>query len=322
MRVRFLLAVFLLFALAPVATMGGGVRWTAEPVLPLTALPAQNPRLVMLGDRLFHDPLLSADGTVSCASCHDLASAGMDAQRVSRGVGGAQGAVNAPTVFNSAYNLAQFWDGRAPTLEEQAGGPIVNPVEMASTWPQVVARVRSDPAYAKEFAELFQEGVTPANIRAAIAAFERTLVTSDSAFDRFLKGDGSALTDDERAGYALFKDYGCSACHQGANVGGNMYQVLGTMGDYFGDRGNLRPSDLGRFNVTGREEDRHVFKVPSLRLAARTGPYFHDGSRTTLEEAIRTMAHYQLGRDMPDGDVAAIAAFLRSLAGRHERLAP
>jgi len=318
-------ALALLFVLAtlvcPMGAWAEGGR--GEPVLPIPRDPGQDPGKVALGARLFQDPRLSADNTLSCASCHRLAEGGADGLARSVGVGGALGPIKAPTVYNSGFNLAQFWDGRAASLEAQVAGPIHNPLEMASNWAQVLGKLRADPGYPAQFAALYPDGLTPANIEDAIAAFERSLVTPDSPLDLWLAGDATALTPQALRGYRLFKSYGCVACHQGVNLGGNLYQRMGALGDYFGDRGTVvGPADLGRFNVTGDPEDRHLFKVPGLRLAALTPPYFHDGSAPPLEEAIRVMARYQLGRTIPPGDMADIAAFLRSAVGRHPLLTP
>ena len=289
-----------------------------EPIRPLPPAAAAEPLRVELGRRLFADPILSGDGTVSCRSCHDPAHGGADGQPLAVGIGGATGTVNTPTVFNADLNLAQFWDGRARSLEEQAGGPITNPVEMAADWPGVVARLTASP-YRGAFRAAFGGDPTPDRVRAALAAYERTLVTAGSRFDAWLMGDEAALSRDEAEGYALFKSYGCASCHQGANVGGNMFQRFGFFGDPFADRdgggGGERPSDLGRFAVTGRDADRRVFKVPSLRLAVLTAPYFHDGSVATLAEAVRLMGRYQLGHEIPDADVALIVQFLGTLPG-------
>ncbi|HEY9079892.1 cytochrome-c peroxidase [Magnetovibrio sp.] len=298
--------------------------WRGSPVSPLPTDAADlDPRKVRLGEEMFHDPRLSADDTISCASCHDLASGGVDGLVKPIGIGGAQGFVNTPTVFNSAYNFTQFWDGRAENLKEQASGPVHNPVEMGSNWSQVVDKLKRDARIVAAFDATYDDGLTSDNIVDAITTFERTLVTMDAPFDRYLKGDKSAISKQAEFGYELFQSYGCVACHQGVNVGGNMYQTMGAMGDYFGDRGNVQKSDMGRYQVTGRDEDRHVFKVPSLRVVAHTAPYFHDGSAKTLEDAIRHMAKYQLGRDdMPETDVQAIIAFLNSLAGEYKRFDP
>ena len=321
---------FLLLALAdglpaaprdvPVAGAGGTVY--REPIAPISRPSGLEPRKVALGERLFRDRRLSADGSLSCLDCHNLATNGADSRPVSTGVKGRLGLIKTPTVYNSGFNFVQFWDGRARTLEEQVSGPILDPLEMASSWPQVIVKLSRDPAYRREFQALYEDGLTAANVRNAIASFERSLVTVDAPFDRYLLGVADALTEPQIRGYRLFKSYGCIACHQGVNVGGNMYQRMGTLGDYFGDRGNLTPADLGRYNATGNELDRHLFKVPSLRLAVRNAPYFHDGSNETLDAAVNTMARYQLGRRLPPGDVTALIAFLNSLVGKHPLLRP
>lgn len=285
-----------------------------EPLLPLPNVPNLNPAKVMLGKQLFHDTRLSKDGSLSCASCHDLLHGGVDGLPHSRGVGGAEGAINAPTVFNASLNFRQFWDGRAATLEAQAAGPVTNPLEMATTWPEVVVRLKADRELARQFDDLYPDGLTEANVRSAIADFERTLLTP-SRFDRWLRGDELALNEAEKQGYALFKKHGCIACHQGVNVGGNLYQRFGIMRDYFAGKGKLTDADLGRFSQTQKQEDRHLFKVPSLRNSALTAPYFHDASATTLEQAVSVMGLYQLGVTLPEADVKAIVTFLHSLTG-------
>jgi cytochrome c peroxidase len=243
--------------------------------------------------------------------------------RVSKGVGGRVGDIKAPTVYNAVKNFVQFWDGRAQTLESQVAGPVHNPVEMSSNWTEVVMKLGQDPAMVQSFGELFQDGITGVNISLAIAAFERTLVTLGSRFDRWLRGKEGVLTQQELRGYRLFKGYGCISCHQGVNVGGNMYGVMGVKGDYFKDRNReISASDLGRYNVTKHDQDKHYFKVPSLRLAAINPPYFHDGSETTLNNAIRIMGRYQLGRELSDQDIEDIVAFLYTLVGEHIRLKP
>jgi cytochrome c peroxidase len=294
-----------------------------EPLLPLEPPKNLDPRKVALGDLLYHDKRLSADNSISCASCHDLATNGSDSRDTSIGIGGAVGPIKAPTVYNSAYNFVQFWDGRAATLEEQAVGPVHNPIEMGTDWKQVLGKLRKDAKLVELFEQVYPDGLNAKNIASAIADFERSLVTADSPFDRWLQGYESALNEEEMKGYQLFKSYGCSSCHQGQNVGGNMYAYMGAMGDYFADRGRkIVESDLGRFNVTKDESDRYLFKVPSLRLAARQTHFFHDGSQTDLKEAIGIMARYQLGREIPKEDISNIAAFLRSLVGTHPRLKP
>jgi cytochrome c peroxidase len=287
----------------------------SEPIVALAAKPAEDPRLVKLGSRLFHDPILSKDGTVACSSCHDLGNGGDDGLPHSRGVGGKLGRINAPTVFNAALNLAQFWDGRAATLEDQIDGPVTHPLEMANDWGSVESSLNGSGEYAELFSDVFGAKASRQGVRRAIAAFERTLITVDSPFDLWLRGDSQALSAEQREGYQLFKAAGCVACHQGQNAGGNMYQRFGLFGDYFEDRGNHTDADNGRFNVTGDAEDRHVFRVPSLRNVELTAPYFHDGSAATLPDAVRVMVKYQLGKELPEDQIGKLVEFLKSLTG-------
>ncbi len=297
-----------------------GVR--QEPITPIPLTIALDARKVALGRKLFHDPILSHDNTVACAKCHPLQQGGTDHLAHSIGIGGQTGVVNAPTVFNSGLNFRQFWDGRAESLEAQIDGPTQSPIEMGATWDEMLARLRRDPAYAAAFGEIYPNGVQRESVKAAIAEFERSLLTPNSRFDRYLRGDDTALTLGERDGYAKFKNYGCVSCHQGVNVGANMFQRMGVMRDYFADRGHITEADYGRFNVTHNEADRFFFKVPSLRNVALTAPYFHDGSAQTLEEAVTVMARYQLGRPLPPEDLAAIVKFLKTLTGEYEGRTP
>jgi len=292
----------------------------AEPLLPLPAVPDLPPERVALGEALFFDPILSGDNTVSCVSCHKLAAGGADDRAFSTGVNGAQGIVNAPTVFNASLNFAQFWDGRADSLEHQIDGPVTNPIEMDADWPGVLERLQAQPDYASRFEKAYPDGITADNVRDALASFERTLLTPDAPLDRYLLGDRDALNADQREGYQRFKQLGCASCHQGANVGGNLFQRFGVMVDYFAERGTASDkANLGRFNVTGDADDLHVFKVPGLRNVARTAPYFHDGSIDTLEEAVSIMGRVQLGQQLSDEDVRYIVAFLGSLSGTYRR---
>ncbi len=282
---------------------------------PLPELPPLRPERVALGARLFADTRLSADYSVACISCHRFDLGGADGLPVSVGIRGREGGINAPSVFNSSLNFVQFWDGRALTLQEQAAGPIHNPLEMGASWSLVIERLGADETMREAFRLAYPDGLTAANIADAIASFEQSLLTPDSPFDRYLRGDEAALDELARTGYQRFRDFGCISCHQGVLLGGNMFQKFGVLGDYFADR-TPTEADLGRYNVTGREEDRHVFKVPGLRNVALTAPYFHDGSAPTLEMAVAIMGRYQLGRDLAAEDVKAIVAFLNSLTGR------
>lgn len=286
-----------------------------EPISPVPAAERVDARKVELGRRLFHDKRLSADGSVACASCHPLERGGMDNRKRSIGVQGALGVINTPTVFNATLQFALFWDARARDTRAQVGDPIADPREMATSWVDVIAKLKANSTYRDRFIDIY-ERVDEASVRDALGAFVDTLVTPDAPFDRWLMGDDSALPADAVEGYARFKALGCVACHHGVAVGGNMVQRFGIMGDYFADRGQVETADLGRYNVTQRKEDRHRFKVPSLRNVALTAPYFHDGSATTLADAVRVMAYYQLGRPVTEDDVRLIVAFLESLTGR------
>ncbi|NVM80015.1 cytochrome c peroxidase [Duganella sp. SG902] len=286
-----------------------------EPIKPVPLSLQQPPAAVALGRRLFNDARLSANNRVSCASCHDLARGGADARPRSAGLNGKPTLLNTPTVLNAALNFRQFWDGRADTLEAQIDLVVRNPLEMGSDWGAVMAKLQADGAYRRDFASAYRDGLTAANVRNAIASYERTLITPNSRFDQYLRGNHNAITEAEKNGYAKFKQYGCVACHQGVNVGGNMFQKFGVMGDYFARRGGAGAADMGRYQVTGKADDLHVFKVPGLRNVARTAPYFHDASAATLEEAVDVMFKFQLGRTGSKEDKAAIVKFLHTLNG-------
>lgn len=289
-----------------------------EPIQPIPLRLELNESKVKLGEKLFHDPQLSGDSSISCASCHNLQTGGTDRLPRSLGINGAVGDRNSPTVFNSGFNFKQFWDGRSETLVAQIDGPINNPKEMGSSWAEIIGKLQGESDYVYRFDKLYPEGIKKENIRDAIATFVRSLYTPNSRFDKFLRGDESAITEEEKEGYRRFKAYGCVSCHQGMNVGGNMFQTMGVMADYFGDGEDRMPSDAGRFHVTGNEGDRYMFKVPSLRNVALTPPYFHDGSVVTLEGAVAIMAKYQLGRQLSPKDIDLIVKFLDTLTGEYK----
>lgn len=270
------------------------------------------PAKVDLGRRLYYETRLSRDHDLSCNSCHDLATYGVDHAAVSTGAKGQHGKRNAPTVYNAAGHFTQFWDGRSPSVEEQAKGPILNPVEMAMPSDRaLLLELAAIPAYRDAFRRAFPGAANPVtydNVGRAIGAFERGLVTP-SRWDALLKGDQNALTPAEKQGFADFTEAGCASCHSGAYLGGQMYQKAGLVAPW-PDR-----SDPGRAAVTHQAADSMVFKVPSLRNVAMTGPYFHNGSTASLAEAVRMMGHYQLGRDLTDAQVQAIVTYLGSLTG-------
>lgn len=290
-----------------------------EPVRPIDLTYSVDAAKAELGNRLFHDTRLSVDNTVSCASCHDLGTAGVDNHVYSHGVNDLLGGVNAPTVFNAVYNFVQFWDGRAATLAAQAAGPPLNPVEMASTsFDEIVEKLNADKEFQKDFLAVYPEGISEATITDAIAEFEKTLITPNSRFDKYLRGDNTALTAEEIEGYNLFKKYDCATCHTGKNLGGLTYELMGIRNDYFADRGiELTNEDNGRFKETNLERDRHRFKVPGLRNIEHTWPYFHDGTRLELADAVRDMAYYQSDYRLTDGEVALMVAFLQTLTGEY-----
>ena len=286
-----------------------------EPIVPLPDVAEVDMEKVLLGRTLYFDTALSGDGTVACVTCHSMDHGGAEPRKTSIGIRGQVGPINSPTVLNSSYNFVQFWDGRAADLQEQAEGPVANPIEMGATWDGVVEKLSNDRTYVAEFAKLYADGVTKDNITDAIAEYEKSLITP-SRFDKYLRGDETAITDAEKKGYETFKEAGCTACHTGIIVGGTMFQKIGLVKDYFEDRGTpITEADLGRYNVTKNEQDKHFFKVPTLRNVELTAPYLHDGSQATLEETVKLMGTYQLGRDLTDAQVNSIVAFLKSLTG-------
>ena len=293
------------------ALLTGTPALAQEPVQPIEPAKITEPAKVELGKMLWFDPRLSKSGFISCNSCHNLSMGGADNIRTSIGDRWQQGPINSPTVLNSSLNLAQFWDGRAKDLKEQAGGPIANPGEMAFTHELAIDLLRSIPQYVQEFKTVFGHNkLTIDEVTVAIAAFEETLVTPNARFDQWLKGDKTALKNDELAGYKLFKDSGCVACHNGPNLGGNSFQKMGIVEPY-----KTTSTAEGRFAVTGKDADRFNFKVPTLRNVELTYPYFHDGSADTLAQAVTVMGRLQLGRTFSDDETGKIVAFLKTLTG-------
>ncbi|GGP64524.1 cytochrome b6 [Shewanella saliphila] len=260
---------------------------------------------------LFFEPRLSMSGYISCNSCHNLSLGGVDALPTSVGHNWQEGPINSPTVLNADYMLAQFWDGRAADLKEQAGGPINNPKEMGYTHELAVDTIRSMPAYIARFNGVYGSNeINIDRITDAIAVFEKTLVTPNSPFDKYLEGDQKAISADALAGYQLFKNKGCVSCHNGPAVGGTMYMKMGLVKPFHTNN----PAE-GRKGVTGKEADKFVFKVPTLRNIELTYPYFHDGSVWGLEEAVNTMADIQLGQKMNQEEISQMVEFLKTLTG-------
>lgn len=286
-----------------------------EPLQPIPLSVNFDKAKASFGKQLFFDTSLSVDNTISCASCHDISAWGAEPKRVSEGIKNRIGNRNSPTIFNSTLNFKQFWDGRADSLSHQAEGPVTNPVEMGmASWDDVVKKLESNADYVAKSESLFGQALSKQVITEAIAEYEKTLITPNSPFDMYLNGEANAISAEQKRGYELFKSYGCVACHQGANVGGNMFQKFGVLEDISMNNSSLS-KDLGRYNVTKNEWDKRVFKVPSLRLVTKTAPYFHDGSVATIQEAVDIMIKFQLGRSVPNNDRDAIIMFLESLVG-------
>ncbi|MCS6096315.1 cytochrome-c peroxidase [Shewanella baltica] len=284
---------------------------SAEPIEVIKAVKVTEPEKVELGKMLFFEPRLSKSGYISCNSCHNLATGGVDALPTSVGHNWQQGPINSPTVLNANYMLAQFWDGRASDLQAQAAGPIENPKEMGYSHALATQTIASMPAYRAHFAKVYgDENITIDRLTDAIAAFEKTLVTPNSPFDQYLSGKQDAISMEAKAGYQLFKSKGCVSCHNGPAVGGTMYMKMGLIKPFHTNN----PAE-GRIAVTGKEADKFVFKVPTLRNIELTYPYFHDGSVWTLKEAVNTMADIQLGQKLSDKENLEMVAFLVSLTG-------
>jgi cytochrome c peroxidase len=263
-----------------------------------------------LGKKLFFDTRLSKDNSISCASCHNLDAGGDDNLKFSVGIDAQIGNMNAPTVYNSVFNIAQFWDGRAANLQEQAHGPVENPIEMGAHFQDVIKKLQKDVVLNNEFKRLYPEGITSNSITDAIAHFETTLITPNSPFDKYLKGDKNALKEEEKEGYELFVEYGCISCHNGVNMGGNLFQKVGLIKEF-----KTSVKSLGKFDITGNKSDINYFKVPTLRNISQTAPYFHDGSIPDLKSAVEVMLSIQLGIIASTEDVEKIVKFLKTLDG-------
>ena len=282
-------------------------------------------RKVTLGRKMYNEARVSLDGTLSCATCHVIDKGGADSRgtRTSEGIYGQFGGINAPTVLNAAFNVEQFWNGRAHTLADQAAGPPVNPVEMGDqTWEQICERLKEDASLVAEVQSIYPEGITQATVTDAIAEYEKTLITPNDRLDQMLKGDENALTEEEKKGLAAFMDNSRAVCHVGKTLGGQSFETLGIYEDYYAAREQSNPDivynddDKGLAGFTGDTANLHRFKVPGLRNISKTSPYFHDGTQATIEDAVRAMFRFELGvKEAPESDVASISAFLRTLDG-------
>ncbi|BBA34747.1 cytochrome c peroxidase [Methylocaldum marinum] len=313
-------------ALAGASLTASAVEWQSLPSkAPEPADNPSTPAKVELGKMLYHDPRLSSSGTVSCNSCHNVMGGGEDNRGGSVGVRGQVGGRSAPTVWNSAFNSVQFWDGRAPSLEAQAKGPVTNPIEMGmKSWDDVVARLKTIPGYVQAFSAAFggKESITTDNAAKAIAAYERTLITPNSAYDKYVNGDKNAMTEQQVRGMNTFAEVGCGSCHSGPAFNGpqlpegtGFFMKFPTyQNGYLEAQYNLSV-DLGRYDVTKNEADKHLYKVPTLRNVALTAPYFHNGKVKSLEDAVKVMAKLQLNKDLTPEQTGDLVAFLNALTG-------
>ena len=318
---------FACFVASPALAQNDLTAQAKQQFQPIPASPPElpgnsaTPEKVRLGAMLYFEPRLSASHAISCNSCHNLGLGGADAEPTSIGHRWQHGGRNAPTVLNAVFNKAQFWDGRAKDLEQQAGGPIVNPVEMGSPEQHVAEQLKGIPGYHDYFVKAFPgqgDAVTLANVQKAIAVFEATLITPNAPFDRFLEGKADALSAKQQAGLALFMEKGCSSCHNGINVGGGMYAPFGVVEKPGAEL--LPPADKGRLMVTKTPSDEYVFKVPTLRNIALTAPYFHTGRSWDLRQAVAVMGTSQLGAQLTDDEVDKITAFLDGLTGEQPKV--
>lgn len=306
-------------SLAPYAGFALAILWKVaaaqvpEPIAPLPLTIAVDSTRASIGERLFHDVRLAHDNAQSCATCHPLDKGGAQPRRRASAANGEWLSRNVPTIFNVGFNFSFNWDGAFNNLEAHAETVLFN--VMNSTWPELLAKLRADPDYVTAFRATYRQDITPANVLDALASFERSLVTPNSRFDRYLRGERDALSIAEQQGYQLFKSYGCVACHQGTNIGGNLFQKFGVFQAPEPPRPADGVGDLGRYFVTNDGRDREVFRVPSLRNVAATPPYFHDGRAATLEVAVDTMARMQLGRQLTRGEIGLIVQFLHTLTG-------
>jgi len=308
--------ILLIIALTLLSSNTYADRLTSEPIKIIEPANNLNMGMVELGKKLWFEPRLSRSNFISCNSCHNLAKGGVDNLPSSIGHEWTIGPINSPTVLNAELNIAQFWNGRARDLQAQASGPIDNPKEMAFTHTLAVETLNSIPQYKNEFTKVFgNEMITIDKVAMAIAEFEKTLRTPNSPFDLWLKGDDNALNQTEKDGYKLFKEKGCIACHSGALVGGSTYQKMGLIKPYYTSN-----SDVGRSAVTGKDSDKFVFKVPTLRNISLTYPYFHDGAVWSLKEAVIIMADLQVGQKLSDDEADKITKFLHSLTGEHPKV--
>ena len=319
-RLSVLLAACIFTALSVVtaATVEyAGGRGEPEPITPLDPAPALDPAKVALGAQLFADPILSSKNELACTTCHNLNTGGTIHVKRTVGYDGRMHRFNAPTIFNVANNYRLGWRGNFTSLAEQNESVILDPNLMASQWKPLVGKLRDSDIYSFRFREIYGRNVRKEDVLDALVTYERSLVTPNSRFDRYLRGEKDAITPLEERGYQIFKSYGCASCHQGSNVGGNLFEKFGIFGNSRSNGMSNNDGDLGRWTITHDEQDRGVFRVPSLRNVALTAPYFHDGRVSSLPEAVDIMSRAQLGQVASTDDIDAIVAFLKTLTGEY-----
>lgn len=314
--VTFSLLMLCLLSTAVLAEDGGPNN--GEPILPIPLTVELSQDKVSLGEKLFNDVRLTNNNTMSCASCHQLTNGGDDNRETSITPDGKRHIINTPTVFNARFNFRQNWDGSAATLEDQIEKLIHNHLEANTDWETMLNKIKADSYYGREFNDIYINGITKETYLDALTEFEKSLITPNSRFDQYLRGNGQAISNEEKEGYTLFKEYGCISCHQGVNVGGNLFQKMGIFYSYIDERGNITAVDYGRQNNSDRLRDKYVFKVPGLRNVELTAPYFHDGKVKSLEDAILIMGKTQLGISINKKDAAKIEMFLKSLTGEYK----
>ena len=319
-RARFVVGAIALFLLVPYlshvagAVPGSPIVLTDEPVAPIPLELRLNPEKIVLGGELFHERALSSDGSMSCADCHRLDKGGDDGLARSKTSAGVLEDFNTPTVFNSFFNFRLTWPGTYRSLQNYIEAKLTSIHLGNPDWLRVASKLARQEKYSQAFRHIYGSDINQQSVSDALSEFVRSLYTPNAPFDRFLRGDKQALTAEEKQGYKAFKHYGCAACHQGVNIGGNMFQKLGIFGSYY-EKGKVAQSDLGRYAITGDERDRYVFRVPSLRNVALTAPYFHNGSVGNLDKAVHIMASTELGRNIPEQDIQLIIKFLHTLTG-------
>ncbi len=284
-------------------------------IQPIPQQQASSSTIMSLGKKLFNEARLSKEHSHTCASCHQLPLFGTDQEETYIGFHNVAGAINTPTILNVHYNFKQFWDGRAESINEVIDDHIFDKTIFNNDWDTIIQRLNDNPDYKTLFGEAFQDGITENNIEFSIKTYLTTLTTPNAPFDLFISGDAAAISNDAKKGFELFKQFGCISCHQGKNIGGNLFQKMGVYKNYFEEKQFISQSDLGRYNVTGKEKDKFVFKVPSLRNVTRTAPYLHDGTAKNLKDVIRIMAEYQVGQPIVEQEITYIVEFLKTLNG-------